>query len=161
MNNNFFIDRAKADLGAGFTVKSLNEIIRSAQMNIQTGSSDGVDGLLAAILMSQAKCNGNYRAYPFEIGAGKVQQILPQNDSRVGLMVSISTITTVPVAGVLLEAGPMNAEDATGDNINRSIQINSAIQTIMDFNVSATNPITLVSCNNIAVRGVIFEAVQS
>ena len=53
----------------------------------------------------------------------------------------------------------MNQADATADVINRCIQINSSIQTIMDFNTSAANFVTVVSCNNIAVTGVIFEAV--
>ena len=159
MNTNFFEDRAKSDLGTGFSADTLARIIANAQRQMQSGESDGLDGLLAAILATQARCSGEYRTYPFSIGAGKQQQILPQNPNRVGLIVSISTLTTTPVAGILLEQGPMNQADATADVINRCIQINSSIQTIMDFNTSAANFVTVVSCNNIAVTGVIFEAV--
>lgn len=120
-----------------------------------------VTALLAAMLRNVSIKATRYNITPFNVGGGKMQQILGENPSRTALIIGLNDINgNPPGVGVAFDATQFLQTDID-DSINlRSMTILNEVG-IFSFIVAPTNPITLL-CNGDSetrVRGIIMEGV--
>ena len=134
----------------------LARIVRNGARDMATGAdSPGVEALLAEILRTQPRVNGQYLAYPYTVASGFMQQIIPYDENRTALILAVPNLAvTPPLPSYLFEQGP-NIATAMDSSVLPRCMVAPQNQQLIFYTVP-TNAITVVAQFGANVSGVIF-----